>query len=188
MRESPRIAAICGSLRDGSTTRTAAAHSLAAAERAGAETDLLDLRQFDLPVYDGDSHDAGDAPTLRERVRAADGVVLATPVYHGSYASGLKTALDYCGFDEFEGKPVGLLAVAGGRLVSPALLHLHIVCCWLRAHSLPYQVGVPDVSDAIRGGEVVDPDAARRIETLGERVTQGAVRFALDLPEVPAAR
>ena len=33
---------------------------------------------------------------------AAVAVVLGTPMYHGSYASALKTALDYCGFDEFK--------------------------------------------------------------------------------------
>jgi len=183
--DAPRIVAICGSLREESTTRTALAHTLAAANAAGADTELLDLREYDLPVYDGDAGNAGDAPALCERVRAADGIILGTPVYHGSYSSGLKTALDYCGFDEFEDKPVGLLAVAGGRLVSPALLHLHTVCCWLRAHSLPYQVAVPNVSDAIRGGEIVDPEVASRAETLGEALTEHAVRFAID-PATPA--
>lgn len=181
--DTPRIVAICGSLRDESTTRVALAHTLAAAADAGAETELLDLREFDLPLYDGDDSDAGDAVELRERVRAADGIVLGTPIYHGTIASGLKTALDYCGFDEFEDKPVGVLAVAGGRFPTPALLHLRTVCCWLRAHPLPHQVGIPNVSDVVENGEITDEKTVERAETLGENVTEFARRLAYEPPE-----
>jgi NAD(P)H-dependent FMN reductase len=64
---------------------------------AGADTEHLDLREYELPVYDADDGDAGDAVQFRTNVREADGVVLGTPVYHGTYTSALKAALDYCG-------------------------------------------------------------------------------------------
>lgn len=185
MRQNPRIVALCGSLRDRSTTRAALAHTLAAAEQQGADTEMVDLREIDLPVYDADRKEAGDAPELRERVRAADGIVLGTPVYHGSYASGLKTALDYCGFEEFEEKPVGLLTVAGGRFPTPGIMHLHAVCVWLRAHPLPHHVAVPSASDAIENGRVTDQKAANRAAALGERVTRFAVQFTLDPRDAP---
>jgi len=104
------VVAVTGSLREESATRVATRCALDGARALGATTDLVDLRTLDVPLFDADDEAAGDAPLLRERVGAADAVVLGTPVYHGSYSSVLKTALDYCGFDEFENVTVGLLA------------------------------------------------------------------------------
>lgn len=114
----PTVVAVCGSLRDASHTRTALEHALEAAHERGAETDLLDLRTYDLPVYDPDNGDDGDASAFRAAVRAADSVLLGSPMYHGSYSGSLKNALDYCGFEEFEDRTIGLLGVSGGAFRS----------------------------------------------------------------------
>lgn len=181
MSSTPRIVGICGSLRDESSTRIAMTHTLAAAEDAGAETDMIDLREYDLPLYDGDAKDAGDAPTLREQVRDADGIVLGTPIYHGSVSSTLKTALDYCGFDEFEDKAIGLLTVAGGRFPTPALLHLRTICVWLRANPLPHHVAIPNESGAINDGILTDEKAIERTEKLGTKLTEFTRLLAEDV-------
>lgn len=178
MTEHPRVVGVCGSLRENSSTRVVLDHALTTAKATGAETALLDLREYDLPLYNGDEKDAGDAPTLRTHVRDADGLILGTPIYHGSVSSVLKTALDYCGFKEFEEKPVGLVTVAGGRFPTPSLLHLRTICVWLRAQPLSHQVGIPNVSSAIENGELVDEKARERTETLGENVTEHARLFA----------
>jgi len=174
MADSVHVVAICGSLRDASHTRTGLAHALDAAAGRGASTELLDLREWDLPIYDADADDAGEAPALRERVRAADSILLGTPMYHGSYSSPLKTAIDYCGFDEFEKKTVGLLGVAGGSFPITALEHLRSVCRALDAWVIPHQAAIPRASSEIEDGEIVDETVADRVATLGEE----AVRFA----------
>lgn len=186
MTDVPHVVAICGSLRDESATRTALAHAMATAEEAGAETAIIDLRDYDLPLYDGDAKDAGDAPALREEIRVADGVVLGTPIYHGSVSSTLKTALDYCGFDEFEDKPVGLLTVAGGRFPTPSLLHLRTICVWLRAMPLSHQVGIPNVSSAIEDGRITDEKTLERTEKLGRKVTEYAHLLSREKADPPA--
>ena len=174
MADAPHVVAICGSLRDESYTRASLAVSLAAAERAGASTELIDLRELELPMFDADDDEAGDAPELTRRVREADAILLGTPMYHGSYAAPLKNALDYCGFDEFENKTVGLLAVAGGRFPVSALDHLRGVCRALNAWVLPYQAVVPLAYQAIEDGEVVDGDLEERVAALGRRLVQYA--------------
>ncbi len=170
----PTIVALSGSLRDGSYTRIAAQHALAAAADRGAHTELLDLRNFDLPVFDPDDEDAGDAEELRRRIRDADAIILGTPMYHGSYASPLKNALDYCGFDEFENKSVGLLGIAGGSFPITALDHLRSVCRALDAWVLPYQAAVPRASAKFENGEFLDQDLANRVAVLGERAAEYA--------------
>ena len=174
MTPAPIVAALCGSLRDESFTRTTLDHALDAAGDRGAETDLLDLRTYELPVFDPDRGDAGDADRLQERVRRADSVLLGTPMYHGSYAAPLKNALDYCGFDEFENTTVGLLAVSGGSFPITALDHLRSVCRALNAWVLPYQAAVPSSRAQFEDDAFVDDDLANRVAVLGERAVEYA--------------
>jgi NAD(P)H-dependent FMN reductase len=168
------VVAIPGSLRERSYTRLASQRALNAAEARGATTELIDIRELDLPVYDGDAAEAGDANDLACRVRRADAILLATPVYHGSYSAPLKNALDYCGFDEFEHTTVGLLAVAGGSFPTSALEHLRSVCRALNAWVLPHQAALPRVSSQFRDGELVDERMADRVDTLGVRLVEYA--------------
>ena len=171
-----RVVGICGSLRQESYTRVALGRALDAAKRAGATVELLDLREYELPTFDADVDrtDAGDAEALSTRVRDADAIVLASPVYHGSYASPLKTALDYCGFDEFGEKTVGLLAVAGGAFPVMALDHMRAVCRSLNAWVLPHEAAISTSRQAFENGTFVDDDLEERVATLGRHVVQYA--------------
>jgi NAD(P)H-dependent FMN reductase len=176
MANEPHVAAVCGSLRDESVTRVALEQALEGVEQAGGEGQLLDLREYDLPAFDPDvdDEDAGDAAELAREVREADAIVLGTPMYHGSYSSNLKTTLDYCGFDEFESKTVGLLVVSGGRFPTPALEHLRSVCRALDAWVLPYQAAVPRSHSAVRDGTFTNEGLEERVVELGREVTQYA--------------
>ena len=174
MPSPPHVVAICGSLRDGSHTRKALCHALEAAGDRGASVELVDLREYDLPVYDPDDDELSDAHRLQETVAAADSVLLGTPVYHGSYATPLKNALDYCGFDEFDNTTVGLLCVSGGGFPITSLDHLRSVCRSLNAWVIPHQAALPKARTMFDGEEFVDEDAAERVATLGERAVQYA--------------
>jgi NAD(P)H-dependent FMN reductase len=174
MSQQPHVVGIAGSLRDASYTRLSVERALVAADRSGATTELLDLREFDLPVYDGDADEPGDAAVFTAEVRRADAVVLGTPAYHGSYSGVLKNALDYCGFDEFEDTTVGLLCVAGGSFPTSPLEHLRSVCRALNAWVVPHQAALPRVSSKYEDGELVDEGLAERVDVLGKRVVQYA--------------
>lgn len=178
----PTVVAVCGSLREASRTRVALETALDAATDHGGTPELLDLRSFDLPMYDPDIDDQGDGPRLRQRVRDADAIVLGTPMYHGSYSNVVKNAMDYCGFDEFEEKTVGLLAVSGGAFPVTALEHLRSVCRALDAWVLPYQAAIPNASDNVTEDAIVDEDLADRVRTLGERT----VEYASIKPDPPS--
>lgn len=170
-----RVAAIVGSLREKSNTRIACDRALAAAaEYESVETDLLDLRELTLPVFNANHREAGDAPELKRRIRDADSVVFGSPNYHSSYSSALKNALDYCGFDEFEHTTVGLLTVAGGSFPGSALEHMRSVARGVGAWVVPHQVAVANAYDRFEDGRLVDEDVAERVDTLGERMVEYA--------------
>ncbi|WP_424004695.1 NADPH-dependent FMN reductase [Haloarcula salina] len=170
----PHVVGVVGSLRDESYTRVGIERALAAAADAGATTELLDLGEFDLPVFDADQREVGDAVDFADHIHAADSILLGTPVYHGSYSGVLKNALDYCGFDEFEHKTVGLLAVAGGGFPITALEHLRSVCRSLNCWVIPHQAAIPRARTYVEDGEIADEDIEDRVVTLGEEAVQYA--------------
>jgi len=172
--EPPTVVAICGSLRETSYTRLALEHALAAAAEAGAATELIDLRQWDLPLFDPDHRERGDAAKLKRVVGEADAVLLGTPVYHGMVSSALKSAFDYLGKDEFEGTTVGLLATAGGGSYGPTLEHLRTGVRTVHGWTLPHQVGIRGASAAFENGDFVDPDLEARVATLGRMAVEYA--------------
>src|SRR5918912_1021537 len=93
--ERRRVLGFAGSLRRGSYNRALlrAARELAP---EGVELELHDLA--DIPFYDGDVEDRGDPDAVRrfkERIRAADALLIATPEYNGGVSGVLKNALDW---------------------------------------------------------------------------------------------
>lgn len=110
-----RILGISGSLREGSNTLVLVENTLAFAREQGAETELLNLQHFPLPMYqahvDYDNHEA--AKRLAALVGGCDALVLGSPEYHGCMSGALKNALDYL-YRELAGKVCGLVSATGG--------------------------------------------------------------------------
>lgn len=180
MRDSqtdPLVVAIAGSRRDDSVTRRAVTRATETAAEAGARTALVDLCDYDLPMLDPDADPPADAERLNDRLAAADALVLGTPTYNGSYASPLKTAIDYADPDHFEGLPVGLVSVAGGRFPRRALDHLRTVTSGLGANALPEQVAIADAHSV---DESFPPETADRLTALGEALADAATCRAAD--------
>ena len=172
--EQPHVVALCGSRRGGSYTRRALQEALSGVEVAGGTAELLDLAELHLPPLNPDIDGSGDSDVVRRTIREADAVILGTPMYHGSYSGVLKNALDYCGFDEFEGTTVGLLVVSGGPFPTPALTHLRDVCRSLNAWVLPHQAAIPQVQTIFDENGFTDENLRERVRTLGTRAVEYA--------------
>ena len=173
------VVAICGSLRQGSTTHAALQIALSAAEEAGAKVELLDLSEYEL-VFQGSVANESDYPPgifkLREKVQRADGILLGSPEYHGSFSGVLKSALDLMGFDEFENKVIGLIGVSGGRMGAiNAISMLRTVGTALHAWVVPNDASIPNSSDAFdTDGNLCDAELSERVKAVGKQVTEFA--------------
>src|SRR5437667_9628380 len=178
MKNRTRVVGICGSLRRGSYTRMALRIALRGAEEAGVEAQLIDLREYQLAFCDGgdDKKLPKDVQRLRDDVQRAQGIILATPEYHGGYSGVLKNALDLMGFDEFQGKMIGLVGVSGGGMgASGPLNGLRSVGRALHAWVVPEQAGVPDVSDVFdESGNCKDKSVEKRLKAVGRQVAKFA--------------
>src|SRR5712692_7727105 len=156
------VIGLAGSLRSGSNTRTAVAYALEGAVEEGAKVSLLDLAAFSLPFL-GRSRELSNVKAVegfRAALRASDGIVLGSPEIHGSVSGVLKNALDLTGTDEFEGKMVGLVGVAGGRMgATETLNHLRIIGRSLHAWVVPNQASIGDSGTAFDfHGRPIDPE------------------------------
>ena len=173
------IVAICGSLREGSSTHAALHIALSGAKDAGAEVELLRLSEYEL-VFQGSVAKEADYPSgvfkLREKVKRAHGIILGSPEYHGGFSGVLKSALDLMGFDEFENKVIGLVGVSGGRKGAVNTLSmLRTVGTALRAWVVPKDVSIPNASQAFdANGNLHDPRLAERVKAVGKQVTEFA--------------
>ncbi|MFY9208106.1 MAG: NAD(P)H-dependent oxidoreductase, partial [Candidatus Nanopelagicales bacterium] len=91
-----RIVAIGGSTREESSTELALRIAGRAAERAGAHVTYVTGPDLILPMYD--INDPDRQPVVKdfiESVRQADGLILASPGYHGGMSGLFKNAMDY---------------------------------------------------------------------------------------------
>jgi len=113
------IVGLCGSLRAASWNRMVLEFA-GTVMPEGMALDIAEIRP--LSMFDGDVLAQGFPPpvvTLRERIRKADGVLIATPEYNFSIPGVLKNALDWVsrGDDQpFMMKPVAIVSASPGPL------------------------------------------------------------------------
>ncbi len=184
----PHVVGIGGTLRDGSTGLRALEIALAAAEEAGATTELLDLRELDLPMYEPGKplEEFGEsAERLVEAMRGADATLWSTAAYHGTLAGVTKNALDFTQFMARDEKPylqdkvVGLVATAGGDMAAVNAINAMVnVVHALRGVAAPLSVPVTQSWRVFDDeGDVGDEGVARRLESLGRLVVEMAAKL-----------
>jgi FMN reductase len=184
-----KIVGLGGSLRASSTSRAALAVALDGAAAEGAEIDLLDLRELDLPMFNPEEE--ADAPavvqTLVEACYEADGMLWSSPMYNGSASGSFKNAIDWLhvlGSRDpafLHDKVVGLISAAGGTQGLQVINTMDFSVRALRAWGVPYSVPVPAAPRAFGdSGEVQDETIELQLRTLGAEVVRVGERFLRD--------
>lgn len=157
----PRILAFAGSLRRDSYNKKLAAVAADMARAAGADVTLIDLRDFPMPIYDGDIESASGLPDaalkLRELMKAHQGFLISTPEYNSSISGLLKNTIDWASRPRqgepslvcFAGKVVGLLAASPGALGGlRGLFHVRDIFLNINSIVLPTMYAMTGANDA----------------------------------------
>lgn len=161
-----RVVALGGSTRPDSASERALRLCGAAAASLGADVTYFAGRDLMLPIYDHTTDDREPAALeFIEAVRNADGVIVASPGYHGAVSGLVKNALDYLEDlrDDprpyLDGRPIGTIAVAHGWQSAVSTLgQLRLIAHALRGWPTPYGAAVND-REVVLGPDAPSTDA-----------------------------
>jgi NAD(P)H-dependent FMN reductase len=157
-----KILLFAGSLRKDSLNKKLArvsAHFLATLP--SVEVQYLDLKDYEIPVYDGDlESDSGIPKAVRElgeQITAADALVISTPEYNASIPGILKNVIDWLSRMRpipLKGKHLFLTAASPGALGGVrSLWATRIPFENLGTYVFPEMLGVPKADQQLAGGE-----------------------------------
>ena len=124
--------------------------------RPGVQAELIDLGERRIAFADGRPADALDDDTAAviAALERAGAVVLATPVYRGSFTGVLKNLLDHVPVAALRDTPTGIIAMGGSdHHYLGVERHLRDVLAFFGAHTLPNAVYLSsrDFADGVPG-------------------------------------
>lgn len=181
--EPVRIVALGGTSSRGSSTEKALWVASRAAERCGARVTMFDGAFLaGLPHYQTRPlADCPGAESLVRCIREAEGILLASPGWHGSVSGLVKNGIDY--LEEtardprpyLDGLPVGLIATAyGWQATGSTLAGLRSIAHALRGWPTPLGAAVNCSGGVFDADRCTDEAARRQLETVGEQVVHFA--------------
>jgi chromate reductase, NAD(P)H dehydrogenase (quinone) len=157
-----KILFFAGSAREQSFTKklAKAAHKLALEKDADAT--FIDLRDYPMPLYDGDLEDNEGLPknaaVLKKMFAEHDGFFIVTPEYNSSLPPLLKNTIDWISrpnpanpdmADPYKGKTAAIAAASPGGLGGMrVLVPFRMLLGNIGVHVMPTQVSVNFVSQA----------------------------------------
>jgi FMN reductase len=170
-----KIVGIAGSLRADSYSQMALKIAADKVQDLGAEVEILDLRQMDLPFcHGGDEYPHHpDVQKLQAAFSNADGLILVSPEYHGSVSGVLKNALDLMSFEQLAGKVAGFITILGGQSNSNALNDLRLILRWVHAWSIPEQIAIGQAWQSFTPeGQISDEKLAKRLDQFTQSLVE----------------
>lgn len=187
------ILAFAGSTREGSLNKKLVSIAAKAARDAGGEVTEIDLRDYPLPIYDGDMEAAEGVPDnalkLKALFKANRGFLIATPEYNTSISGVLKNAIDWVSrpvegeafLECFMGKSAGLLSAALGPVGGlRAQAHLRQILSGIQMTVIPEHWSVPGANDDgfDAEGNLKDENGQAMVSNVGSSLAGFLTRLA----------
>lgn len=186
--KTPFIVGMGGTTKGNSSSEVILRRVLESCAARGAETMMFDGGSLNMPMYAPEIEErAPQARALVDALRRADGILICSPGYHGTVSGLIKNALDYvqdmAGDDRvyFEGRAVGLIAVAAGwQATGTTLATLRSITHALRGWPTPMAIAVNSMMPVFDDDKkLVDKGLLGQIEIVAEQVVTFARMRAL---------
>lgn len=179
-----KILAFAGSTRTESFNKKLIKVAAAGATAAGAQVTLIDLRDFPLPLYDGDLEATGGIPENGLKLKALfvehRGLLISSPEYNSSIPGTLKNALDWVSrsapgekpLTAYANKVAGLVSASPGALGGlRGLVHLRAMLGNIKVLVVPEQASVSKANEAFNpDGSLKDEKQRGQVEGVGKAV------------------
>lgn len=187
----PKILAFAGSLRKDSWNKKLIKIAVHGAQKAGGQVTLIDLKDYPLPLYDGDIETQGipdNVQKIKEIFMAHQGLMVACPEYNSSITAVLKNVIDWVSRpipDEqppqnaFKDKVGVIMSASPGALGGlRGLVHVRAILSNMNVLLLPNQVACSKAHEAfLEDGNLKDVKLQSSIEQLGESVVKTLIKL-----------
>ena len=183
MATAVRVVGFGGSLRAASTSRTALQAALGGAAAEGADSELIWVRDLDLPLYAAEHAPPAAAHELADTVYRCDAMIWSSPTYHGCVSGSFKNALDWLILLADRTRLTSRTSRSGwlrrGRVQGlQAVNSMDFIARSLRAWSVPLAMPVPQSWQSFDpGGQLADEAIADQLRALGAEVVRAALQF-----------
>lgn len=184
-KKTVRILAFAGSTRKDSLNKKLARATAAIAGEQGAEVTYVDLKDYPMPLYDGDYEVEHGLPEAARGLRALflshDALIIATPEYNGSVPAVLKNTIDWLSRKQgdepplacFRGKVALLLGASPGGLGGIRCLgHLSVLLTGIQVMVLPGMKSVPHADKVFNEKDaLIDDNLRDALQELTQKLT-----------------
>lgn len=171
---SSKVLVISSSLNPGSNSRKMA-KAVVELLKSRAQVELVDLRDLDLPFCDaGASYGHPNVGVITQKIKDADCIVIATPIYNYNISGALKNLIELTG-KAWTDKLVGFLCAAGGRASYMSVLGLaNSLMLDFRSVIIPRFVYAEGSSFS---GDIIETEIGGRLEAFVEAVVTTSERL-----------
>lgn len=185
------ILALSGSTRRESYNQKLLTAAVEGAQRAGVSVTKISLRDYPMPLYDGDYEESEGIPdttkALKKVFMSHQGILLASPEYNSSISGVLKNTIDWLSRREegeaplacFKSKVVCLMSASPGALGGlRGLVHVRAILGNIGCIVLPDQVAVPSANRAFdKDGRLIEEPVRVRVEGLGSTLAEMLIKL-----------
>lgn len=171
---------LAGSAREDSINKKLArAACNIAIEHQNVEATFIDLKDYPMPIYDGDLENKAGLPeqaiSLKKLFIESDGIFIASPEYNSGYSALLKNTIDWLSRPHeeneapliaFKGKTAGLAATSPGGLGGiRGLVTLRMLLGNIGMHVVPSQAAIGNGFKAFNeDGSLADESQKKMLE------------------------
>ncbi len=182
----PKILAFAGSTRTDSFNKKLVKIAAAGAKEADADVTIIDLRDYQMPLYDEDLEKKEGLPSntrkLKELMLSHHGFLMSSPEYNSSISGVLKNTIDWTsrqGDDEspmscFKDKVAGIMSASPGGLGGlRGLVHVRAILENMGVLVIPTQVAISKAHEAFNlDGTMKDQKQEQQVKKIGANLSK----------------
>ncbi|MGI0047671.1 MAG: NADPH-dependent FMN reductase [Nitrosotalea sp.] len=188
----PKILAFAGSTRVDSFNKKLVKIAASGATEAGADVTIVDLRDYPMPLYDGDLEQKDGLPQNARRLKdlmiSHQGFLISSPEYNSSISGVLKNTIDWASRQSegeeslacFKGKIAGIMSASPGGLGGlRGLVHVRSILENISVIVIPDQIAIAKAHEVFNAdGTLKDKKQEEQVKKIGARVTTMLIKLS----------
>jgi NAD(P)H-dependent FMN reductase len=186
MLTKPKILAFAGSTRTDSYNKKLVKMSSTGATEAGADVTVIDLRDFPMPIYDGDLEQKDGLPSnarkLKDLMLAHQGFLISSPEYNSSISAVFKNTIDWASRQSegeiplacFKNKIAGIMSASPGEFGGlRGLVHVRSILGNIGVIVMPDQIAIAKAHEAFNEDDTLkDKKQEDQVKKIGANVAK----------------